>query len=299
MKYGLPYKGSKNKIAGKIFDLFPQADNFYDLFCGGGALTHYALLQKKFKHFYMNDINPMCTQLFIDSIHGKYHNEKRWVSREDFEKLKNSDPYVAFCWSFGNNLREYLYSKTKEEDKRMWHNAIVFDQYKEFEKRYGVDLSSIYKLPTRRDKYLASKKIIKQKYSERFELQSIESLERLENMERLQSLENLENLENLETLATSYSNVNIKPNSVIYCDIPYKNTNAYGNKKDNLGFDFEAFYDWALRQIEPIFISSYEMPSDFIPIASFEHTSSISATATNKVIEKVFVPKNQFKGLHK
>ena len=51
MKYGLPYKGSKNKIAGKIFDLFPQADNFYDLFCGGGALTHYALLQKKFKHF--------------------------------------------------------------------------------------------------------------------------------------------------------------------------------------------------------------------------------------------------------
>ena len=80
MKYGLPYKGSKNKIAEKIFDLFPQVDNFYDLFCGGGAITHYALLQKKFKHFYMNDINPMCTQLFIDSIHGKYHNEKRICS---------------------------------------------------------------------------------------------------------------------------------------------------------------------------------------------------------------------------
>ena len=40
MKYGMPYKGSKNKLAGQIFELFPRKKNFYDLFCGGCAMTH-------------------------------------------------------------------------------------------------------------------------------------------------------------------------------------------------------------------------------------------------------------------
>lgn len=31
MRYGLPYKGSKNLIAEKIVDFLPQAENFYDL----------------------------------------------------------------------------------------------------------------------------------------------------------------------------------------------------------------------------------------------------------------------------
>ena len=44
MKYGLPYKGSKNKLAERIVDLFPKADNFYDLFCGGGVKTLLKLL---------------------------------------------------------------------------------------------------------------------------------------------------------------------------------------------------------------------------------------------------------------
>ena len=35
MRYGLPYKGSKNSIAEKIVDYLPEAQNFYDLFAGG------------------------------------------------------------------------------------------------------------------------------------------------------------------------------------------------------------------------------------------------------------------------
>lgn len=37
MKYGMPYKGSKNKIAEWIIDQLPKAKHFYDLFGGGGA----------------------------------------------------------------------------------------------------------------------------------------------------------------------------------------------------------------------------------------------------------------------
>ena len=41
-------------------------------------------------------------------LEGKYVDEKRWISREDFYKLKDTDPYVAIVWSFGNNMRDYL-----------------------------------------------------------------------------------------------------------------------------------------------------------------------------------------------
>lgn len=35
MTYGMPYKGSKNKIAKKLIEQMPSADYFVDLFGGG------------------------------------------------------------------------------------------------------------------------------------------------------------------------------------------------------------------------------------------------------------------------
>lgn len=127
MKYGLPYKGSKNKLAQKIFELFPQKKNFYDLFCGGCAMTHYGMLHNKFEKFVINDINSMCPTLFVDAINGKFKNETRWISREDF--LNSNEPYVKFVWSFGNNLIRYLYCKEIEPYKKACHYAIVFDDF--------------------------------------------------------------------------------------------------------------------------------------------------------------------------
>ena len=40
MNFGIPYKGSKNKIAENIIAQLPPAKHFYDLFGGGGAMTH-------------------------------------------------------------------------------------------------------------------------------------------------------------------------------------------------------------------------------------------------------------------
>ena len=55
-RYGLPYKGSKNKIADWVCDQLPVADNFYDLFCGGCSVTHAQLLRGRFKRYVVNDI---------------------------------------------------------------------------------------------------------------------------------------------------------------------------------------------------------------------------------------------------
>ena len=156
MNYGLPYKGSKNKLAPKIFELFPQKKNFYDLFCGGGAMTHYALLSNKFEKVYQNDINKDCLDLFIDAAKGKYRNETRWISREDF--LNSNEPYVKFCWSFGNNLKSYLYSEEIEPYKKALHYARVFNDFSLFEKM-GIKLKSASRIEIEKNK-----KELKEKY---------------------------------------------------------------------------------------------------------------------------------------
>ena len=142
MKYGLPYKGSKNKLAERIVRLLPQRENLIDLFCGGCAVSHAALLQGKYKHIHINDLNWMCTDLFLNALRGKYTDERRWISREDFYHLKDTDPYVAVVWSFGNNMRDYMYSPAIEPLKRAIHYALFFADY-EPGKALGYDLSFI------------------------------------------------------------------------------------------------------------------------------------------------------------
>lgn len=55
MNYGVPYKGSKNKIAKKLIDVLPSAEYFVDLFGGGGAMTHCAALSGKYKKIIYNE----------------------------------------------------------------------------------------------------------------------------------------------------------------------------------------------------------------------------------------------------
>lgn len=161
MKYGLPYKGSKNKLAERIVSLLPKRTHLIDLFCGGCAVSHAALLRNKYEHIHINDINWMCPTLFIDALNGKYQNETRWISREDFFRLKDTDPYVAVVWSFGNNLRDYLYSKEIEPLKKAIHYAIFFRDYT-LGKELGYDLSFIEPISDIQRRYAAVKRYFSQ-----------------------------------------------------------------------------------------------------------------------------------------
>ena len=156
MKYGLPYKGSKNKLAERIVRLLPKRTHLIDLFCGGCAVSHAALLMGKYEHIHINDINWMCPTLFIDALNGKYNDENRWISREDFFRLKDTDPYVAVVWSFGNNLHTYLYSKEIEPLKKAIHYAMFFSDYS-LGKELGHDLSFIDPIQDLQKRYLAVK----------------------------------------------------------------------------------------------------------------------------------------------
>lgn len=257
MRYGFPYKGSKNFIAEWVCDNLPIAENFYDLFCGGCAVTHLQLLRGRYKRYFMNDIEPN-GEFFLDCIHGKYttENQKRWISRETFFAEKESNLYIKWCWSFGNNGRDYLYSKEKEPYKK--------ELWLEWE-RTGKKPRELCK-----------------------------DGDRLKSLERLQSLTQLESLGRLQSLERDYAEVEILPDSVLYCDIPYINTDGYGKKKWNT-FDYGRFYEWAQSQKELVVVSSYAMPEErFACVNQTEKRCILSATNNNKrTFEKIFVPKNQ------
>ena len=133
--YGVSYQGSKNKIAAEVVYNIPSAPLLIDVFAGGGAITHAALLSHRFSSILANDYDCGALQLFYRASHGLIdfkEERKRWVSREDFKRLKDTDPIVRYNWSFSNGGRTYLYSKDKEPYKRAYHFALNCNDWTEW-----------------------------------------------------------------------------------------------------------------------------------------------------------------------
>ena len=304
--YGLPYMGSKNAIVPYLMNSIPSAENFYDLFAGGCAVTHGAMLTNKWKNFVINDLNGKITQLFIDAINGKFANETRWISREVFFKLKDEDAYIAYVWSFGNNPdKKYMYGEYIEPWKKALHYARVFNDYSLL-KEMGIESNGSRSDIRKHEKEYAEKyktwflkthdckQLSKINQIGLENLQATHHLESLQRLQRLQRLQSLQRLQRLQRFNVSYEQVPIKPNSVIYCDIPYENTQGY----DAVGeFDHKTFYNWACNQKELVIISSYEISDDrFMEIDFIKKTSIMNNTNVEERVyklEKLFIPKRQ------
>lgn len=122
--YGLPYMGSKNSIAKNLIKQLPRAENFYDLFCGGGSMAHRRALSGKYKHIYCNDLTG-AVEYVERARRGEYDNRREWVDCEEFIKNKNNDVFLTFVWSFGNNGQRYMYGQHIEPLKKRLHFAYI------------------------------------------------------------------------------------------------------------------------------------------------------------------------------
>ena len=196
-------------------------------------------------------------------------------------RLKDSDPYVACIWSFGNDCRTYMYGKDIEPFKKALHEvhfATTEQEKSEAMARYRKELAKVGRTLTKEQRTRSG------------------NLECLQRLQRLQSLQRLQRLQSLQSLQRDYRDVPILEDSVIYCDPPYKGTHDY-NSGD---FDHEAFYNWCEEQTQPVFISEYSMPKDrFVCIAQFSTPSLFRNEGLEKrkmVVEKVFRPKKQIVG---
>ena len=277
MRYGLPYKGSKNSIAEWIVDNLPRSEVFCDLFFGGGAITHRAMLTGKYKQFIVNDIDARLPKLFLDCAYGKYtvENHPEWITRNEFNAKKEEDAYIALVWSFGNNGKDYLYGTDIEDMKHAYHKAVYEDDLDAL-KPYGYKLSKSDKKGVY-ERYIEYQRQIK-KQTPQIQL---EVVTRQTEIERLQSLQSFE---------VDYQDVPIPEGALIYCDIPYNATNC-GKYK---GFNHARFYEWARKQ-ENIYISEYTMPADFIPIARIDKVQ-LSANNGNgyHAEERIWVNKKTY-----
>ena len=287
MRYGVPYTGSKNSIAEWVIDHLPPAENFVDLFCGGCAVTHAAMLSGRYRRFIENDINADITQFFIDCMRGKYttENHKDFISSEVFRQKKDIDTYISIVWSFGNNRLDYLYGSDKEDIKRAFHNAIMFDDYAELEK-HGYNCKT--KETDIALRYADIKSQVKRKEND-------DVIARLGNLERLYNLEQLSKLQadNIKIFNKDYADIEIPENSVVYCDIPYYGTRTQQYKAGS-DFDYDRFYEWAEKQ-DNIYISEYNMPDPFIEVGSIEKTVLCANTGSLYATERLYTNKKTLK----
>lgn len=247
-RYGFGYLGSKSEIADEIIGALPRGRRFVDLFGGGFAMSHCALLSYKYDKVLYNDINPLTVQLLKDALSGKYNYDvfkPKWVSRDEFHGKKNTDGYIKWCWSFSNDGKTYLYGKEIEEIKHACHDFCVFGK-----PINGTDLFvESNEIKTRR---LAIIQYFKNKYPQTMELQH---LQRIENLQKLENLES----QNLEIACMDYRQYHYHNGDVVYCDIPYQNSS--NKNSDDYGdvFDSGAFYAWAVSRSYPVYFSSYKL----------------------------------------
>lgn len=98
----------------------------------------------------------------------------------------------------------------------------------------------------------------------------------------------IENLKGVEWNVGDYWELNIPPKSLIYCDIPYKNTKQYSISKD---FDYEHFYKWC-REMKSkghiVYVSEYWMPEDFTCVWEKEVRTTLNQTRTLNATEKLY-----------
>ncbi|UCF50267.1 MAG: DNA adenine methylase [Thermoplasmatales archaeon] len=280
--------GSKSKIVKEMIKVFPKADNFYDLFGGGFSVTHAMIVHrsKHYKSFHYNEIRKGACELIKDAIAGKYNYDvfkPNFVTRSEFQVEKERSFYHKIIWSFGNSGKNYLFGKDIEKQKESLHNAVVFDQFDDWAKKF-FGFETFGKLKDIKERRLYCKNKIKYNKSKRMDL------EQLERLEQLQQLQQLQQLEQLNFYNKSYIDVPIKDNSIIYCDPPYKGTADYdGNNR----FNHAEFLDWVHENKSPVFISEYNIDDKrFRCIFKIKKRSLLSSDkSVGDKIEKLYVNK--------
>ena len=318
MNYGLPYQGSKNRIAKRLVEALPAAPVLYDVFCGGCAVTHAAMLSGKYQHFVVNDLRGWLPAAFQKAIHGGYAHEDRWISREDFERLRSTDAYAAMCFSFGNDCRSYMYARPLESYKRALHCAIFWRDFApwaalcpETADALAAGLAPIEDRKQRRiqaGKFIVEslkaqiaagmltpdildKPIYRQIRRSKGAMTTVETLQSLESLERLQSLERLP--DTLTVYSMDYREMRFDEPGIIYCDPPYKDTADYGEDYAER-FCHDEFYSWCEAQKLPVYISEYQMPEDrFVCVAEWDKVTTMASKTTSHVTERLWRPRTQ------
>jgi len=299
---GIPYMGSKRKLSKKIIDFIlkenPNAKYIYDLFGGGASISLEVLNRREIKEVHYNELNTGITSLLKDIIDNGVSKEYyKWVTREEFKKHKGDDCYLGglynSCWSFGNNQKKgYLYGKDIEKEKELLHKIVV-DKCKDsldvLNEKYNIKIPMFI--------YSLEGDIVKESINEsrlrivgfiNKEYGRLQQLPHLASIRHLERLSKFDKLKELNITNSSYDEVIINTpieETIIYLDPPYDNTATY-----QMEISHDDLYKYVDDSPYKIYMSSYK--SHLECVMEMEHTSLLSATAVNKIVERLYTNNN-------
>lgn len=266
MRYGIPYKGSKNRIADWVVDNLPASDTLVDIFAGGCAVTHAAILSHKWKRVIANDLLP-APNVFQDAMCGRFHDVDMVTTREQF--FSSNDFATRLIYSYGNNTVDYLYSRDIERVKIAAERMIVAKTPRQRRLMYMRFITEL-------GAYLHDGGTTK----------CLRNLQGLEGLERLQGLQGLQGLGRLEVSNIDYRDVTIPSGATVYADPPHRGTRT--NQYHTM-FDYDAFEDW-LNQVDfPVFVSEYTCPKGCVELTRKESVSLADHSNGTRVVEGLFV----------
>lgn len=99
-------------------------------------------------------------------------------------------------------------------------------------------------------------------------------------------MKQVERLQGTIFTSSSYCDIALPENSIIYCDPPYEGVAGYKDK-----FNHIAFWQWCRdkkKEGHTIFISEYSAPNDFECIWQSELKTNMNAKYETKPVEKLF-----------
>ena len=286
MNYGLPWQGSKSAIAEWVVGLLPASHTLVDLFAGGCAVTHAALLSGKWERIVANDMTDS-TRVFFAAINGEFDGYAACPSRDEWFAYRDADTAMALLHSFGNDRTTYLWSPELEAVKR--HASLMVSAPSTWERYQWYHRFCDALADYLRDNSYDPDVVQDGKGHGLFALSDrdrVKRLVQLERVTRLQGLQRLQGLHGLHGLQGDYRLVDIPEGATVYADPPYrstKNSSRYGS------FDFDAFDMWLAGTDFPVFVSEYTAPAGCVEVASTIRTSGMSASGSSKYTERLFV----------
>ena len=279
-RFGIPYRGSKSGIAEWVVANLPPGETFVDLFAGGCAVTHAAMLSGRFTHFVANDIGDG-PEIFKAAVNGEFEGYATVPTREEFQA--SDDPALRLLYSFGNDSTSYLWSRELEPVKVAASRMVMAPSTHERKAAYNQFMRSLRTyledgngMPDHDPRHDG-------------ELQRLERLQGLQGLEGLQRLERLQGLQGLEIKHLDYRSVEIPSGSTVYADPPYRGTSCRGYANGG-EFDFKAFDAWLAVVPFPVIVSEYTAPDGSVELARKEKRVTMAANSNKQVkTERLFI----------
>jgi DNA adenine methylase len=100
-------------------------------------------------------------------------------------------------------------------------------------------------------------------------------------------LKQLPHIQTVKFISMNYKDLFIPKNTLVYCDPPYQNSTQY-----EIPFSHDEFWEWCniQSQTNPVFVSEYNAPPDWVCLWSQNVCSSLTKDiASKKATEKLFL----------